>query len=129
MEPNWVAQSFVGPTSVEVASVGPASTRRTSARRTEAWWSSPESGNRHLKRSHQKGDESRFVKRAGARRERWKRSSDARPKSRWLPLCKQVIGGKRLLPQPVSRSVVRPPIGCCARSGAVGKLLSRMEDT
>jgi hypothetical protein len=27
------------------------------------------------------------------------------------------------------QSVVRPPIGCCARCGAVGKPLSRMEDT
>ena len=69
------------------------------------------------------GDESCFMKRAGARRERWKQSSDARPKSRWLPSCKRVTAGKRPLPKPGSQSAVRPPIGCCARCVAVGKLL------
>src|SRR5437588_1208548 len=62
MGPNWAVQIFVGLTSVEAALVGRVSTRRTSARRTLARWSSPESGSCHLKSTYQKVDESRFVK-------------------------------------------------------------------
>ena len=52
-------------------------------------------------------DESRFVKTAGVRRAQWKRSSDVQPKSRWLPLCKQVTEGREASAQAgitVSRS-------------------------